>query len=199
MFDSGRTRLAGEVEVDETYLGGLEEGVSGRETYKKALIVIAAQADGTRIGRIRLRRIPDASTESLLAFITDNVEPGGLIHTDGWSAYAEVKDRGYRHKVSVLRQSAATVSELLPRVHRVASLLKRWILGTHQGAVSPEHLHGYLEEFIFRFNRKKSANRGKLFYRLLQNAMKCGPVPYKEIAKGIRSGPEHKPRRRNLT
>lgn len=199
MVDPERTRLAGEVEIDETYLGGLEEGVAGRETYKKALVVIAAQADGERIGRIRMRRISDAGAENLLAFITDNVEPGSLLHTDGWSAYAGVKTKGYRHKVSIVRQSTETASELLPRVHRVSSLLKRWILGTHQGAVSPEHLDGYLDEFIFRFNRRRSANRGKLFYRLLQNAMRCGPAPYKDIAKGIRTGPEHTPHRHNLT
>ena len=200
MVAPGRSRLSGEIEVDETYLGGLEEGVAGRETYKKALVVIAAQADGKKIGRIRMRRITDASGKSLLPFISDVIEPGSLVHTDGWPAYGGISEVGYRHKVTVLRQNAASASELLPRIHRVASLLKGWILGTHQGAVSPEHLDAYLNEFTFRFNRRTSSSRGKLFYRLLQNAMVAEPAPYKKIVKGIRRGPEHLKRRRsNLT
>lgn len=196
MVAPGRSRLDGEIEVDETYLGGLEEGVSGRETYKKALVVIAAQMDGKKIGRIRMRRIPDASGEHLLRFVGDVAEPGSTIHTDGWSAYGGMVEAGYRHKVTVVKHSDASASDLLPRVHLVASLLKRWILGTHQGAVSPEHLDGYLDEFTFRFNRRSSASRGKLFYRLMQNAVAATPRPYKKIIKGIRNQPEHKPKRR---
>jgi len=199
MVVPGRSRLSGEIEVDETYLGGLEEGVAGRETYKKALVVIAAQADGKRIGRIRMRRIPDAGGEGLLSFISDVVEPGSLVHTDGWPGYNGVIAAGYRHKVTILKQSATSASELLPRVHLVVSLLKRWILGTHQGAINPAHLDGYLDEYTFRFNRRTSSSRGKLFYRLLQNAMKTDPAPYKKIIKGVRSGPEKLPRKRNLT
>jgi len=186
MVRPGRDLLAGRVEADETYLGGLEEGVHGRETFKKALVVIAAQEDGKGIGRIRMRRIPDASADSLLPFVESTVEPGSTIHTDGWPGYAGVEAKGYRHEVTVLKRSKTSASELLPRVHRVASLLKRWILGTHQGAVSPEHLDGYLDEFVFRFNRRTSRSRGKLFYRLLQNAMAVEPAPYKEVIKGIR-------------
>jgi len=200
MVAPGRSRLSGEIEVDETYLGGLEEGVEGRETYKKALVVIAAQADGKKIGRVRMRRIPDAGGESLLSFISDVIEPGSLVHTDGWSAYGGISEAGYRHKVTILRQSTESAVDLLPRVHLVASLLKRWILGTHQGSVSSAHLDGYLDEFTFRFNRRTSSSRGMLFYRLLQNAMRTDPAPYKKIIKGIRGGPEHLPRRKsNLT
>lgn len=184
-----RARLSGRIEVDETYLGGLEEGVHGRETFKKALVVVAAQEDGKRIGRIRMQRIPDASAGSLLPFVESVVEPGSMIHTDGWPGYDGLERKGYGHEGTVLKQSKASASKLLPRVHRVASLLKRWILGTHQGAVSPEHLDGYLDEFTFRFNRRTSRSRGNLFYRLLQNAMAVEPAPYKNIIKGIR-GPD---------
>jgi transposase-like protein len=195
MVRPGRDKLNGCVEVDETYLGGLEEGVHGRETFKKALVAIAAQEDGKGIGRIRMRRIPDASAESLLPFVESAVEPGGVIHTDSWRGYAGLETKGYGHKVTVLKRSKASPSDLLPRVHRVASLLKRWILGTHQGAVSPEHLDGYLDEFTFRFNRRNSRSRGKLFYRLLQNAMAVQPAPYKEVIKGIRG---LKPRKHSI-
>lgn len=195
MVSPGRADLDGEIEVDETFLGGLEEGVDGRQTFKKALVVIAAQADGKRIGRIRMRRIPDASAESLMGFVGASIAPGSLIHTDGWSGYAGLTAKGYAHKVSVIKQSESEAHELLPRVHLVVSLLKRWIQGTHQGAVSPAHLDSYLDEFTFRFNRRTSASRGKLFYRLLQNAMRVPPSPYGKIIKGIRHKPEH-PRRR---
>lgn len=192
MVRPGRDRLGGRVEVDETYLGGLEEDVHGRKTFKKALVVVAAQEVGKGIGRIRMRRIPDASAASLLPFVKSAVEPGSLVHTDGWQGYVGLKAKGYRHKVTVLMRSKSSASNLLPRVHRVASLLKRWILGTHQGAVSPEHLDGYLDEFTFRFNRRTSRSRGKLFYRLLQNAMAVEPAPYRAIIKGIRGQrPQH--------
>ena len=196
MVRPGRDRLKGVVEVDETYLGGLEEGVAGRETEKKALIAVAAEEDGNGIGRIRLQRIPDASRYSLHCFVSDHVEPGSLIQTDGWEGYDGLGDNGFRHKVTVLRHRKREAHELMPRVHRVASLLKRWIMGTHQGAVSHEHLGYYLDEFTFRFNRRTSQHRGKLFYRLLQNAMQTGPAPYRILAKGIRPGPERRPRRR---
>jgi transposase-like protein len=196
MVRPGRDRLKGVVEVDETYLGGLEEGVVGRQAEKKALIAVAAEEDGNGIGRIRLQHIPDASRYSLHCFVSDHVEPGSLIHTDGWEGYDGLRDIGFRHKVTVLKHRKREAHELMPRVHRVASLLKRWIMGTHQGAVSHEHLEYYLDEFTFRFNRRTSQNRGKLFYRLLQNAMQTGPAPYRILAKGIRPGPERRPRRR---
>lgn len=196
MVTPDRSLLSGEVELDESFLGGLEEGVSGRETYKKALVIIAAQVDGKKIGRIRMQRIADARAENLRAFIEATIAPGSIVHTDGWSGYRWLTSAGFEHKVSVIKKSPSSASELLPRVHRVASLLKRWILGTHQGAVSPEHLDSYLNEFTFRFNRRSSSSRGKLFFRLLQNAMAVEPAPYNQISKGIRNSPEHMNRRR---
>jgi transposase-like protein len=196
MVRPGRDRLNGVVEVDETYLGGIEEGVAGRETEKKALIAVAAEEDRNGIGRIRLQRIADASASSLHSFVLASVEPGSVVHTDGWEGYNGLEVLGYKRKITVLRRRKKKAHELLPRVHRVASLLKRWILGTHQGAVSHEHLGYYLDEFTFRFNRRTSQSRGKLFYRLLQQAMQTGPAPYSALARGIRPGPEHRPRRR---
>jgi transposase-like protein len=183
MIRPGRDRLTGRVEVDETYWGGLEEGVRGRQTDAKALIVIAAQEDGPGIGRIRMRRIADASAESLIPFVQDSVEPGSVVHTDGWLGYLPLEAKGYDHEVTFLKGKKKTPSELMPRVHRVISLLKRWLMGTHQGAVSLEHLDYYLDEFTFRFNRRKSRSRGKLFFRLLPQAVAVDPVPYKSMVK----------------
>jgi transposase-like protein len=184
MVRPGRDRLAGTVEIDETYLGRVEEGVRGRQVKAKTLIVVAAQEDGGGIGRIRLRQITDASTASLIPFVQNSVEPGSVIHTDGWLGYEPLEKNGYRHTVTVFRGQQRSPSELMPRVHRVVSLLKRWLLGTHQGAVSHKHLDYYLDEFTFRFNRRRSRSRGKLFFRLVQQAVNIEPVPYARIVKG---------------
>ena len=184
MVRPGRDRLHGRVEVDETYIGGLEEGVRGRQTETKALVAVACEEDGRAIGRIRLRRIRDASAASLEAFVAEAIEPGSVVHTDGWEGYASLEMKGYTHPVTVLKRSQRSASELLPRVHLVVSLLKRWLVGTHQGAVSLQHLDYYLDEFTFRFNRRKSRSRGKLFYRLLQQAVAVEPAPYKAVVGG---------------
>ena len=188
MVRPGRDRLRGWVEVDETYVGGVEEGVSGRQTETKALVAVACEQDGPGTGRIRLRRIADASAASLGAFLEESVETGSVVHTDGWEGYTGLEAQGYRHKVTVLQGRQATPSQLMPRVHRVASLLKRWLLGTHQGAVSLEHLDYYLDEFTFRFNRRRSRSRGKLFYRLVQQAVAVDPTPYKSLVMAARAG-----------
>jgi len=176
MVRPGRDRLTGSVEVDETYWGADKKAVIGRQTYAKALIAIAAQQDGRGIGRIRLRRILDLTKGSLHGFIAEAVEPGSTVVTDGLNIYQGMK--GYLHQPIVVKGQSADASTLLPRVHRVASLLKRWLLGTHQGAVGHEYLDYYLDEFTFRFNRRKSASRGKLFYRLAQQAVQIDAVPF---------------------
>jgi transposase-like protein len=190
MVRPGRDRLTGWVEVDETYVGGLEEGVRGRQTERKSLIVIAAQVDGPGMGRIRMKRIADASADSLMEFVKEAIEPGSTVHTDGWPGYERLEREGYAHEITFLKGKKKAASELMPRVHRIASLLKRWILGTHQGAVSHEHLEYYLDEFTFRFNRRRSGNRGKLFYRLVQQAVAINPVPYKSMVKCAAAGME---------
>jgi transposase-like protein len=172
------------VEVDESYVGGLEEGVRGRQAETKALIAVACEEDGKGIGRIRLRRIRDASATSLQGFVEEAVQPSSVVHTDGWEGYTGLETKGYTHEVTVLKRHRQSAAELLPRVHLVVSLLKRWLVGTHQGAVSLQHLDYYLDEFTFRFNRRKSRSRGKLFYRLLQQAVAVEPSPYKLMVGG---------------
>jgi transposase-like protein len=187
MVRPDRDRLSGWVEVDETYVGGLEEGKQGRGGVDKALIVIAAQADGNGLGRIRMAVVPDASGCSLHGFVKDSIAPGSTIHTDGWPGYSGLQNEGYDHEITRLRGNLKTASKLLPRVHRVASLLKRWLLGTHQGAVSHRHLEYYLDEFTFRFNRRRSGNRGKLFFRLIEQALATAPEPYRAIVDRART------------
>ena len=195
MVRPGRDLLTGRVEVDETFLGGLEEGLRGRQREEKALIVVAAQEDGRGIGRIRMRQIPDASAESLGAFLVDVIQPGTVIHTDGWRGYSGTTTQGFVHEVTKLKKYLESASELLPRVHRVISLLKRWLMGTHQGAVSHKHLDYYLDEFTFRFNRRRSKSRGKLFFRLAQQAVAVDPAPYDLIvhptSKRVKARPQH--------
>ena len=133
MVRPGRDRLSGRVEVDETYWGSPEEGVRGRQTYTKSLIAIAAQEDGRGTGRLRMRRVRDASAESLMPFVEEAIERGSTVHTDGWLGYEPLQKRGYRHEVTFLDEGPESASKLLPRVHRVASLLKRWLRGRIRG------------------------------------------------------------------
>jgi transposase-like protein len=157
-------------------IGGAEEsGVRGRQTLRKALIIVAAQADGQGIGRIRLQHIIDTNRSTLHGFIGQSIEAGSQVVTDGLQAYRE--SDGYIHQRQIQKQQTPQTQHLLPRVHRVISLLKRWLLGTHQGAIDHDYLQDYLDEFTFRFNRRKSASRGKLFYRLAQQAVEVSPVP----------------------
>ena len=193
MVKPGRDLLTGRVEVDECYVGGLEEGLPGRLNLDKALIVVAAQEDGPRIGRIRMRHVVDASAASLMPFVQDSVEPGSVIHTDGWLGYLPVESKGYQHEVTFLKGKKKTPSELMPRVHLAISLLKRWLMGTHQGAVSHKHLDYYLDEFTFRFNRRRSKSRGKLFFRLVQQAVAVDPVTHHRIVHPTSAKAKGKP------
>lgn len=191
MVRPSRDKLSGRVEVDETQVGGVTAGQKGRGVPSKALVVIAAQEEGAGIGRIRLARIPDGSAEHLQGFIQGAIVQGSNVHTDGWKPYQGLALLGYQHEVSKLKgQKKSAATELLPRVHRVASLLKRWLLGTHQGAIAAEHLDYYLDEFTFRFNRRTSASRGKLFFRLAQQAVQVSPVPYQMLVGGA-NNPKH--------
>jgi len=181
MVRPGRDRLRGSIEVDETYVGGTEIGVHGRETEDKSIVAIAAEEDGTRIGRIRLRRVPDVSAESLIPFVEEAVELGSVVHSDGWRGYNALERKGFKHKVTNIAHSGQLAHELMPRAHRVAALLKRWLLGTHQNYVSPKQLDYYLDEFAFRFNRRNSRHRGQLFWRLMQQAVAIGPTTYDDV------------------
>lgn len=180
MVRPGRDRLRGVVEVDNTYWGGEEEGVVGRLTEDQAVIAVAAEEDGKGIGRVRLRPIPDVTKASLHSFITQVIDPGSTARTDGLNAYLGL--RGYTHDRQIQRRQPKG-EHLLPRVHRAVSLLKRWLLGAHQGAFGHDHLDYHLEQFTFRFNRRKSASRGKLFYHLAQQAVQVEPVPFQSLVK----------------
>src|SRR5208337_4290203 len=182
MVRPGRDRLAGAVEVDETFIGAPHPGKRGRGAAGKTLVLIAAQADGRKIGRIRLTRVDDASAASLEPAVREAIQPGARIETDDWRGYSGLKALGYDHQV--IRPAIELGDNLLPRVNQVASLLKRWLLGTHQGAVRPSHLDYYLDEFTFRFNRRTSGSRGLLFYRLLQQAVAMKPVTGEELIGG---------------
>lgn len=252
MVRPGRERLSGEVEVDEAFVGGVEEGGGRRHIGNKALVTIAVEVRGAGIGRIRMQRITDSSSTSLMSFVRGSITEGSVVTTDGLQSYRELPETGYRHNRRIVQGSGEDASKLLPRVHRVASLVchvapirtpcrptdpdpprpigfsaysftllgsnffllfslcffpcffhgssfffltggKRWLLGTHQGAVSREHLDYYLDEFTFRFNRRTSRPSGKLFYRLLEQAVSVDPTTFSDITKGIRGRKRKQP------
>ena len=174
-------RLGGRVEVDEIHMGRLEAGRGRRYLESKALVAIAAQIDGKGIGRIHLRRIPTASPNQLVAFVKHVIEPSSIIITDGWKAYAGLKQEGFKHRPRSINASGKIASASLPRVHRVASLFKRWLVSTHQGALSREQLDFYLNEFTVRFNRRTSRDRWQLFYKLVAQAVVIEPAPYSRL------------------
>lgn len=174
MVRPGRDRLAGMVQVDETFIGGERPGKRGRGAAGKTLVLIVAQAAGRGIGRIRLARVASASGQNLEKAVSQAVEPGSVVQTDGWTGYKGLARLGYDH--AVIRPIPSVGENLLPLANRVAALLKRWLLGTHQGAVQPTHLDYYLDEFTFRFNRRTSGSRGLLFYRLVSQAVQLQPV-----------------------
>jgi transposase-like protein len=183
MVNPNRTRLSGTVEVDECYIGGEEHGGKrGRGTENKSIVVVGVELlEGkNHMGRVRLKVVQDVSGESLVGFIKENVEPGSTVITDGWSGFYPVGSNGYIHVVPK-KFEVADEKNLLPHVHMIVSLLKRWLLGTHQGAVQEMHLQAYLDEYVFRFNRRKAANRGLLFYRLLECAMHVPPTTQDEL------------------
>lgn len=179
MVRPDRDKLSGYVEIDDAYIGGEHEGKRGRGSENKVLIVIAVEVKENKIGRIRISRVANASGESLVKFVEESVEKSSTVNTDGWQAYNGLTEAGFKHEVTIAKNTLK--SELLPHVHLIISLLKRWLMGTHQGAVSNKHLDYYLDEYTFWFNRRSSHYRGKLFYRLIQNAVIIEPVTYNSI------------------
>jgi hypothetical protein len=180
-----RDRLSGELEVEETSIGGVKGPGIGRGTAGKALVAIAVELrPASRCGRIRLDRIPDVSEPSRTGFVGEAVVPGSVVYSDAWQGYSALAAAGYLHQPTSIAASGDPGHVVMPRAHRVASLLKRWLLGTHQGAIRPHQLDFYLDEFVFRFNRRTSRHRGLLLNRLLHQAIQLDHVPLAAIASG---------------
>lgn len=185
MVRSERERLSGAVEIDESFVGGAEQGGKrGRGTGKEVVVIAVELKEPKGFGRVRMRHIPDASGARLMPFVCDVVAPGAVVQTDGWSGYNNLSKHGYTHQKTVVSSSGDPAHVSMPGVHRVASLLKRWILGTHQGSISSDHLQSYLEEFTFRFNRRPSRSRGLVFRRLIEQAVVTGPVIAADVTHG---------------
>jgi hypothetical protein len=181
MVRPDRGLLDGGVEVDETLVGGVKPGKRGRGADGKALVAIAVEARERGPGRVRMQRIPSASKDVLTEFVLDHVARGSEVRTDAWGGYNDIGRHRFTHVVTNVSASGDPAHVAMPQVHRLASLLKRWLLGTHQGAVSHDQLDYYLDEFTFRFNRRHSRHRGLLFYRLLEQAVATDPRPYKTL------------------
>jgi transposase-like protein len=180
MVTPTRQLLKGTVEVDETFYGGFSEGHPGRSSEGKILIAGAVELnDKGALGRIRLKIIESGKGQVLLEFLRESVAGGSHVITDGWRGYSRVGSSGYTHEV----QSDHKKEDVLPHIHIIFSLLKRWILGTHQGAISREHLEYYLDEFVFRFNRRTAKNRTLLFHRVIENAVRLQPITWAQINK----------------
>jgi transposase-like protein len=184
MVRPGRDRLVGPVQVDETYIGGPRPGKRGRGAAGKTLVMITVEDKGKRPGRIRLHKVKDASGQSLIPAVKESVQYGSEVRTDGWEGYSQLSSSGYKH--TIIRKTSNIGENLLPLANRVVALLKRWLQGTHQGSPRPSHLDYYLDEFVFRFNRRTSRSRGLLFYRLIQQAVNIDPVKGTNIRGGQR-------------
>jgi len=180
MIIPGREMLKGTVEIDETFVGGKKPGKRGRGAEGKSIVIVGVEIKEKATGRIRLSLIPDASKKSLHGFINNNIEKGTTIITDDWNGYRNIYKKGYQHIVENKKVKDGD-EEILPNVHRVASLLKRWLLGTHQSYLNKNKLEYYLDEYTFRYNRRTSNSRGLLFYRLIEQAVVHNPVTFKEI------------------
>ena len=194
MIRPGRERLHGLVEVDECWVGPSppnalrltkkKQQLIERRKAQRMIVMVAIEIKEPRgFGRIRLQRVTNKSEKAVLPFVMEVVEPGSVVRTDGSAAYRKLHKRGYRREKTVMAGAEDPAHVTMPGVHRVASLLKRWLLGTHQGAVRPGQLDYYLDEFAFRFNRRTSRSRGLLFYRLLEQALVTEPVTYAQITQ----------------
>jgi len=198
MVRPGRDKLSGEIELDETYVGGPEPGKRGRGAQGKAIVAIAVETHPSRrgqraLGRVRMAQLADLKERTLTDFVRDVAEEGAVLRTDALKSYNGLADAGFNHLVANISDSGDRAHVVMPGVHRVASLLKRWLLGTHQGSVRPQHLDYYLDEFTFRFNRRTATKRGLLFYRLLEQAITATPTTYETIVwsrRGRQPGPK---------
>jgi transposase-like protein len=172
---------------------GRSPGRRGRGALGKTMVAIAVEQAGRALGRCRMQVIDDATTATLRAFLIDHVTPGTVVITDGLNSYPAACAEDYTHQPEPIAASGLNAHELLPGVHRVASLVQRWLLGTHQGAVKPGHLQAYLDEFTFCFNRRRSRARGMLVYRLIEHAVQAPPRTYRSLVANPGTGPKSLP------
>jgi transposase-like protein len=187
MVNTERTQLSGKVEIDETLIGGTKTGGKRGRGTDKCIVVIAVEIKQPKgFGRVRMRVVPDASGSSLIPFACDVITPGSVVCTDGWKGYNELSKHGFSREIIVQSTSGDPAHVSMPGVHRISSLIKRWLLGTYHGSPLPIHLQSYLEEFTFRFNRRTSHSRGLLFRRLLEQAVVTEPVTASDITHGYK-------------
>jgi len=179
---NGRSKLKGIVEVDEVLIGGKKPGKRGRSTEGKSLIIVAVEVVDRKTGRTRISKIPGASAQSLEPFIEDNIKKGSKVVTDGWPSYSRLTEMEYVHEIQ-LPSAMEDGREVLPNVHRIASLLKRWLLGTHQSYLNKNKLRYYRDEYVFRYNRRTARSRDLLFLRLIEQAVTNGPLSFKQIVE----------------
>lgn len=182
MSPAGSSLLTGRVEVDETFIGGPRAGTTGRGARGKTLVAGAIEITDHGWGRARLAVIPDASAQTLRDFAHQTIAAGATVITDGWRSYPPALDQ-YSHQPINISATHRPAHEALPAVHRLFALVKRFLEGTYQGAGSVEHLPEYLDEFVFRFNRRRSRHRGLVFFRLLQRAVTSQPVAYNDLVR----------------
>jgi len=180
---SDRTQLSGSVEVDECFLGGAHSGKRGRGAEHKCKVAVAVERKGRKLGRLRMQVIENCSANELTPFIKSNIAAGSQITTDGWGAYSGLQDEGYTHK-AIVQSKTDDKESVLPGVHLVTSLVKRVILGTFQGRFNPQYLQRYLDEYVFRFNRRNCRAIGKRFWRIMQQAAQSAPVSRKNLVLG---------------
>lgn len=175
-----RAKLSGTVEVDECFFGGATSGKRGRGAEHKCKVIIAVERKGRKLGRLRMQVIDCCSADQLTTFVKANVSANSQVTTDGWSAYGGLQAEGYVHKVIVQSKTDGKES-VLPGVHLVASLAKRVMLGTFQGRFDPPYLQRYLDEYVFRFNRRTCRSVGKRFWRMMQQSAQSAPLYWKDL------------------
>ena len=184
-------RIEARIEADETYVGGPRPGRSGRGAAGKTRVAGAVEsgrgkAKGRRLGRLRLAVVPDVSAKSLEGFLAGAVAKPATVATDGWAGYAGLDATGYAHEPLNLSATWGDASLRLPAIHLVFGLAKRWLLGTHHGAVSKKHLPAYLDEFVFRFNRRTAKSISHRFARLIEHGVQIAPTPYRATVNFLR-------------
>ena len=180
MILNDRNKLQGTFEIDEVFLGGKVSGKRGRGAEGKGIIAVAEEINVRKTCRLRLAKIPKATSKALSGFIENNIEKSFKILSDAWTDYTGLDKLGYEHEIQNPSVKDSD-EEILSNVHRIASLLKRWLLGTHQSFLNKNKLEYYPDEFVFRYNRRTSSSIGLLFMRLIEQAVITTPGSYKEI------------------